>query len=70
MRRAIALATATMAWVLLIQAASMAMAPPTVVELSPVDVSQDFGDNELTFATGAQPHQPVDCHHINDRGLF
>ena len=49
MRRAIALATATMAWVLLIQAASMAMAPPAVIELSPVDVSQSFGDSESTL---------------------
>jgi uncharacterized protein YkwD len=40
MRRAIALAGATAAWVLLIQVASMAMAPPVIVELSPVDVSR------------------------------
>jgi uncharacterized protein YkwD len=40
MRRAIALASATAAWVLMIQVASMAMAPPMIVELSPVDVSR------------------------------
>ena len=40
MRRAIALASATAAWVLLIQVASIAMAPPVVVELSPIDVSR------------------------------
>jgi len=40
MRRAMALASATAAWVLLIQVASTAMAPPVIVELSPVDVSR------------------------------
>jgi uncharacterized protein YkwD len=40
MRRAIALASATAAWVLLIQVASIAMAPPVTVELSPIDVSR------------------------------
>ena len=40
MRRAIALASATAAWVLLIQVASIAMAPPVVVELAPIDVSR------------------------------
>lgn len=39
MRRAMALATATAAWVLLIQVASIGMAPPVVVELAPVDVA-------------------------------
>ena len=39
MRRAIALATATAAWVLLIQVASIGMAPPVVVELAPLDVA-------------------------------
>lgn len=39
MRRALALATATAAWVFLIQVASIAIAPPRVVELSAVDVS-------------------------------
>lgn len=38
MRRAMALATATATWVLLIQVASIGMAPPVVVELAPVDV--------------------------------
>ena len=56
MRRAMALATATAAWVLLIQAASMAMAPPTLVELSPVDVSQDGG---LGFEPGLVPGGPA-----------
>jgi uncharacterized protein YkwD len=56
MRRAIALASATAAWVLLIQVASIAMAPPVVVELSPIDVSRatDSTSNqeplELTLA--------------------
>ena len=40
MKRAMALASATVAWVFLIQAASMAMAPPVLIELTPVDVSQ------------------------------
>jgi uncharacterized protein YkwD len=44
MRRAIALATATAAWVLLIQVASIGMAPPVVVELAPVDVA--FSDSD------------------------
>jgi len=39
MRRAMALATATAAWVLLIQVASTGMAPPVVVELAPLDVA-------------------------------
>lgn len=39
MRRAIALASATAAWVLLIQVASVGMAPPVVIELAPVDVA-------------------------------
>ena len=39
MRRAMALATATAAWVLLIQVASIGMAPPVVVELAPLDVA-------------------------------
>jgi len=40
MRRAMALATATAAWVLLIQVASTAMAPLVIVELSCVDVTR------------------------------
>jgi uncharacterized protein YkwD len=39
MRRAMALASATAAWVLLIQVASVGMAPPVVVDLAPVDVA-------------------------------
>lgn len=39
MRRAMALASATAAWVLLIQVASVGMAPPVVVELAPRDVA-------------------------------
>ena len=46
MRRTIALVTATAAWVLVIQVASIAMAPPVVVELSPVDVAQEAGTTE------------------------
>jgi uncharacterized protein YkwD len=62
MRRAMALATATAAWVLLIQAASMAMAPPTLVELSPVDVSQDDVSQDsggLSFEPGLVPGGPA-----------
>ncbi|MEX0667895.1 MAG: CAP domain-containing protein [Acidimicrobiia bacterium] len=52
MRRAMALATATAAWVLLIQVTSTAMAPPVIVELSPVDVSRGVVEEtlELTLA--------------------
>ncbi|HUP17200.1 MAG TPA: CAP domain-containing protein [Acidimicrobiia bacterium] len=39
MRRAMALAAATAAWVLLIQVASIGMAPPVVFELAPLDVA-------------------------------
>ncbi|MGH8926975.1 MAG: CAP domain-containing protein [Acidimicrobiia bacterium] len=40
MRRAVALATATAAWVVVIQLMSGATAPPRVVELPPADVSR------------------------------
>ena len=50
MRRALALATATAAWVLVIQVASIAMAPPVVVELAPVDVAGITGSNTVDEA--------------------
>jgi len=49
MRRAIALATATAAWVLLIQVASVGMAPPVVVDLGPLDVA--FSDSNTVDET-------------------
>ena len=52
MRRAMALASATAAWVLLIQVASTAMAPPVIVELSPVDVSRAADAPPILLPTG------------------
>ncbi len=49
MRRAIALATATAAWVLLIQVASIGMAPPVVVEIAAADVA--FSDANTVSET-------------------
>ena len=52
MRRALALASATAAWVLLIQVASTAMSPPVIVELSPVDVSRAADAPPILLPTG------------------
>ena len=61
MRRAMALATATAAWVLLIQVASIAMAPPVVVELAPVDVARttDPSTVDETFELTLSPTDPA-----------
>ena len=55
MRRALALASATAAWVLLIQVASTAMSPPVIVELSPVDVSRAADAPPILLPTGNAP---------------
>jgi len=61
MRRAMALATATAAWVLVIQVASIAMAPPVVVELTPVDValSSDSSTVDETIELTLSPSNPA-----------
>lgn len=61
MRRAMALATATAAWVLLIQVASIAMSPPVVVELAPVDVAfgSDSSTVDETFDLTLTPTNPA-----------
>ena len=61
MRRAMALATATAAWVLVIQVASIAMAPPVVVELAPVDValSSDSSTVDETIEITLSPSNPA-----------
>ena len=61
MRRAIALASATAAWVLMIQVASIAMAPPIIVELSPVDVSRstDSTTSEQPLEFTLAPSNPA-----------
>lgn len=53
MRRTIALVTATAAWVLLIQVASIAMAPPVVVELSSSDVAQGQASDQVIVVPAA-----------------
>jgi uncharacterized protein YkwD len=50
MRRTMALASATAAWVLLIQFASTATAPPLTVELPPVDVAREADAPPLPVA--------------------
>jgi uncharacterized protein YkwD len=60
MRRAIALATATAAWVFLIQVASIGMAPPVVVELAPLDVAfSDPNTVDETFELTLSPTNPA-----------
>jgi uncharacterized protein YkwD len=60
MRRAIALATATAAWVLLIQVASIGMAPPVVVELAPLDVAfSDPNTVDQTLELTLSPTNPA-----------
>jgi uncharacterized protein YkwD len=61
MRRAMALATATAAWVLVIQVASIAMAPPVVVELAPIDValSSDSSTVDETIELTLSPSNPA-----------